>query len=345
MITPISHTPFIPMGFEFRDQRNRPLYAIMLRGTFRILPGARLQPLPNQEPFIPEDCYHGDPHTSSVKTEAEFAQYKPWSDITLNATAHAPGGEFRRSWPVGVKVGEFRRGLLVTGPRKWTRQVTRRIQTWHMENPIPCNAVPLIYENAYGGPPSGQDAGAYQANPLGKGYLSDPDTCPDGIQVTAPQVEWMDEPVLQPGAYYTPAGFGPIGRAWLPRVEHAGTCDQSWINERWPLLPFDFQWQYNMAANPRMHYPGFLAGNEEVFLEGLHPDGPISFHLPGYHLGYLARRTDGSMIPGPMLLDTLTLDIPNLKATLIWRAQLGMEVPLRTLELRMDQGRGRRQHG
>src|SRR5207302_3596070 len=33
-----------------------------------------------------------------------------------------------------------------------------------------------------------------------------------------------------------PAGFGPIARDWVPRVEFAGTYDEKWEQERLPLL-------------------------------------------------------------------------------------------------------------
>jgi len=42
--------------------------------------------------------------------------------------------------------------------------------------------------------------------------------------------------------------FGPIGRHCKPRVQLAGTYDDSWTEDRMPLLPDDFQERFHNAA-------------------------------------------------------------------------------------------------
>ncbi len=50
--------------------------------------------------------------------------------------------------------------------------------------------------------------------------------------------------VIAQGYGQRPAGFGILGRAWPPRLQKAGTYDQRWLDQRWPLLPKDFGFAY-----------------------------------------------------------------------------------------------------
>ena len=56
----------------------------------------------------------------------------------------------------------------------------------------------------------------------------------------APSFEDPRAPIAQAGVKATPVGLGPVAPHWLPRREWAGTYDEAWQKERFPLLPEDF---------------------------------------------------------------------------------------------------------
>ena len=112
----------------------------------------------------------------------------------------------------------------------------------------------------------------------------------------------------------------------------AGTYDQAWREERWPRAPRDFDYRFHNSAHPDLVYPGYLRGNEEVVLENLHPDGQLAFSLPGYALGLIALLETGSRAVVPMLLDTLMIDVPEMRLYLTWRGVFSKRRPIQALE-------------
>ncbi|MBK9258907.1 MAG: DUF2169 domain-containing protein [Polyangiaceae bacterium] len=156
----------------------------------------------------------------------------------------------------------------------------------------------------------------------------------------APQIESLDDPVVELGKKYRPEGFGPIARSWQPRLKRAGTFDEEWQRTRWPELPHDFEFSFYNAAHPDLICPGFLRGDEEVLLEGLSAEGTVRFYLPGYKMGVLLRFKDGSMAIVPVYLDTLFVDVPARKGHIMWRAPIPKEKAIRVMEPRMTQPNG-----
>ena len=354
-----NHTPLRPLLFESRDADDRPFYALVARGTFRV-EGGGLVIHTDQEPPVEADRYRGDPGRSSVRAESDLAPPKRRGDLTLDAVARAPGGRPATEWTAGVRMGravapETRRQSLVasrsrpepelrwtlshlarvTGPREWTRGVLG----WRPSPPVPCLAVPLDYEHAFGGGyavPGGTVR--YDQNPVGAGFF-DPAGFPGG-PVTMPQVEGVADPVETAGHPYAPVGFGPVGRAWAPRLALAGTYDQSWLRDRAPRPPTDFDPAfYNGAPGPLQLAAPFV-GDETVSVVGVDPGGEVRFRLPGLRVWALVRRRSGVVEPVPCALDTVHLtmvsaDPAERRAALVWRAAVALGSPVRVVELRM----------
>lgn len=332
-----NYTPFRPLYFESRDVEGREFGVLVLRGTFDIIPGAPLRPCPEQAPIVEADVWHGEANASSVYMESDLAPFKPRTDILVNAVAHAPGGRPLPEWIVRVKVGELDKALRVTGPRRWVREGG----TWTLTEPEPVTAVPIRYENAFGGvwENGWREKKVFEQNPVGVGFVGEGSpSYPD--EIAAPQIEAPEDPVVELGKVYAPQGLGPIGRAWLPRRKLAGTFDEEWKRSRWPELPLDFQFAHYNAAHPGLQYPGFMKGDEEVRLEGLSPEGSLLAYLPGYRVGVLLRFQDGSLAPAPALLDTLMLDVPAGRGHLTWRVTFPKGKALRVIEPRMTQPNG-----
>ncbi|AUT95560.1 DUF2169 domain-containing protein [Citrobacter freundii] len=133
---------------------------------------------------------------------------------------------------------------------------------------------------------------------------------------------------------YQPAGFGVIGRAWLPRLPLAGTYDQEWLETQHPDLPDDFDFNYWNCAPDDQRIPFPLPGGEFV-LTGFRPEGDIRFSLPAHEGRLLIRAMSGHRLPLPMLLDTLEINTDTLTVALTWRFLLpGNTPPVRVLEAR-----------
>jgi hypothetical protein len=112
--------------------------------------------------------------------------------------------------------------------------------------------------------------------------------------------------------------FGPVGRAWQPRAQLAGTYDQKWLSHTFPFLPTDFSEEYYQSApaDQQIDYP---SGNEQVELHNLTSGGRLHFPLPSLELPieiqWRKRPTDATF----GVVDTIMFE-PDLKRlTLVWR--------------------------
>ena len=113
-------------------------------------------------------------------------------------------------------------------------------------SPRPFLTMPLVYERAYGGTDN-HDADpkkhtVWRANPVGIGFRSARPASPD-ILTEIPNLESASGSNAD-----QPAGFGIVSRAWSPRLEWAGTFDQTWLDEQWPLLPRHFDPRHYQSA-------------------------------------------------------------------------------------------------
>ena len=341
-----NYTPFPPIIFESRDQKDRDFHVIAIRGTFNIIPDAPLRPAPDQHPIVESDLYFDEPNTSSLKMESDLAPYKPRSDIHINAIAHAPDGIPRTDWLVRATIGKLPPKVLqVTGSRYWRHHL---LGGWKLSKPKPCVEVPIRYELAFGGICSrnGENPDVFDQNPVGVGYVGK-----NGLKtvnknefIQAPQIQCPNDPITKLGQIYQPQGLGPMARSWMPRLGSAGTYDDNWGKKRWPNLPGNFDFAHYNSAHPDMIYSGLLKGDEEIMLEYLHPTPLLRFTLPKYVMMILIRYQDGQMIPAPMILDTVLINVPENQAHLTWRVPFGKEKPIRVIEARMDHP-GRQSNG
>ena len=56
-----------------------------------------------------------------------------------------------------------------------------------------------------------------------------------GGRCAVSNTEEINHPVRDPGGSYRPMASGPIGRGWPSRIGHAGTYDQTWIDNVFPF--------------------------------------------------------------------------------------------------------------
>lgn len=333
----INYTPFPHLVFESRTHDDRVFGVIVLRGTFRFIPGQILRPSPTQERVSLHNVYRGDPFSSSLISEADLAPHKPNSDIHINAIAHSPGGVPRTEWPVRIRVGKNTKDLLVRGPHEWRYT---RIGGWSLTAPRPCISVPIVYENAFGGCFQNEAQPLRnETNPAGTGWI--PITAPREGTIRAPQIVAIDEPEHQPGGQYIPQGCGPIPPHWSLRLTKAGTFDEQWRLARAPRLPNDFDECFYNSAHPDLTYDGYLIGGEDIELFGVTPRvHPLRATLPKYGIYAVTRYTNGIRRAFELLLDTVFLDVASgdlsaLTARLTWRARYPRPGGVTKLEVRL----------
>ncbi len=132
---------------------------------------------------------------------------------------------------------------------------------------------------------------------------------------------------------FRPAGFGIVGRTWLPRRSLAGTYDRAWLEHEHPALPKDFDFRYWNGAplDQQIPYPTPGAG---VCLSGFHADGDIAFTLPRGQAEILLRLNTGELIPQRMWIDTLHIDADARRVALTWRFMLPVAPDIRVIEAR-----------
>lgn len=326
-------TPFPALQFESRDEKKQDFGIVVLRGSFNIIDGQPLFLERKQEPLVMADEYYDEPGESSIRMENNIAPFKPKTDIHINAVAHAPKGKALLQWDISVSLGKISKQLMVTGPRYWKHNL---ITGTHLTNPLPCTEVPIRYEYAFGGSYQEKETVyACEKNNVGMGFVNKK-SLDKTKPIPVPQIMSKQDPVEDLGKEYPPEGLGPIAPAWQPRLAFAGTFDTVWEKTRWPDLPENFKFDFYNSAHPDLIYPGFVKGDEAVQLINLSPTPELNFTLPGYTLGLLMRCEDGQMVPLPVVLDTIHIEAPEMKAYLTWRGIFPLGNPIRALEVRMQ---------
>lgn len=326
-----NHTPFPMLCFEGRGIHDEPFDTVVTRLTFELGSHRVLRLSQDQPPLAFRDEWNGEVARSSVRAESDLAPSKPSADVVVAGSARAPGGVAARSWPVRVKVGAVEKTLRVTGPRAWVRGANG----YALSEPEGCTEVALRYENAFGGAArEGDQTREFEGNPWGVGYVS---SVRDERRerIDAPRIEDPRDPVTEFGKTYRPEGFGVWGRTWAPRLERAGTFDESWLRERWPVLPPDFDFAYWNCAHPDLIAPTLFLGDEAIELDGVDPAGPRRHWLPGHEVFLLAGDDDDECGAWPMRVDTVLIDLDRAKVSLVYRRVLPRP-QRRWLELRME---------
>ena len=261
------------------DVSGREHLIVVAKATWQIpADGQRPRPLPPVE-LAYTDVYIGAPGESAMLYGTDFVRFKPRCDVVFNATAHAPEGRPVTALDVAWRVGPLEKRLKVYGPRTWRK----RFGFMSLTEPEPFGSMPLHYGHAFGGTRVYQDGAeslieALLENPVGIGWAGPHTGTPDGM--TAPNLEAPDAPIKRPGDKHAPVAFSAVACHWAPRKDFAGTYDEAWQENVFPLLPADFDEQYHQFASSDQQMP-YPKGGEEVVLHNMAPGRAlIRFKLP-----------------------------------------------------------------
>ncbi len=315
-----NNTPFAAQLALFPDQHGIDTLYIIIKATFNI--GSQWTLAEEQKPPQAEDEYLGeDPLTSSIKNASDIHIGKPASDIIMLGHARSANEQEVTQLDVSLSVGKVNKTVRVFGDRQWVNGAISSVK--------PFVTMPLVYERAFGGvhiQDDGTIAAAENRNPIGCGFLGKRNVNEmNGLSV--PNLEDPRQLLQKAGDIVTPAGFGFISPAWLPRLPFAGTYDESWQNNQAPYLPADFDMRFFNMSHPDLRYPGYLVGGEPVSISGIHPAGDVHFNLPV--AAFNADVEIKSRTERPLFnLETLLIDTDKLQLGMTWKAALSCDKEL-----------------
>lgn len=290
---------------------------MVVKTTHEILPWGETQIAAIQVPLTVADDHYSEPGVSSVRYESDFVPYKPICDVIVNGSAHSPSGRRAGFVDVTFEFGSIRKTVRVFGDRVWRSSATGPPKP---SSPEPFVRIPLVWERAFGGSDlSDPDPGKHaweMRNPIGCGFFSRSNS-KSIIGFHVPNIEdprdligsWVHRPA--------PQGFGFIGHCWQQRARYAGTFDQTWLQERFPFLPDDFDDRYFQSAPPDQTIP-YPAGGESVRLINFTADGIMEFRVPKQRVPVVVPFPDGEE-SRDAILDTIVIEPDARRVILIRR--------------------------
>ena len=131
---------------------------VCVKATFQLVPDDIAQ-LASEQQMMTGDIFVDDDINKGLKSDSDFAYFKPVADLLLKGSCYTPEGKARSTCPVTFSVGAQQKTLIIHG----ARYATPGLFGESASTPEPFVAMPITYENAYGGV-------GYKKNPSGKIY-------------------------------------------------------------------------------------------------------------------------------------------------------------------------------
>jgi len=286
----------------------RPIFSVLVKRSYDIVPGQRCIRSESANPFVKVDEYYdnGDPEWTTVKYETDIAPYKPATDVVVIGNAYAPKGKPVAQMNVSVEISNIRKTIRVIGDRQC---IYRKENYPLFTAPAEFTEMEIRYERAYGGRDELSDPNLpfiYPRNPMGTGLalknipeiieglklpnLEDPADLltPERIILNEP-TRWNRQPL--------PQSFGWFQKIWYPRCSFVGSVpgflepDEVMREEILGIVPKgqialarqfklpSFDVRFNNGASYGLALP-YLNGDERVSLKHLTQDGFLEFMLP-----------------------------------------------------------------
>jgi hypothetical protein len=313
-----NRTPFAAERSWVRDRDGAEIWLVAVKCTFGIKPDGGTEIATEQPPIVmaPEYMNPALPGQSSLRYDSDMVRTKTTTDVVVVGHAYAPRKKPVRELDVGFRIGPLVKQLHITGDRIWLGGSP--------SEPLPFTKLPLVYERAYGG----YDRATLNTaspewdarNPVGIGFAVSASSA--GGQ-RLPNVEYRDQLIRSWRDRPRPAGFGPIGAHWQPRGKLAGTYDDEWQQERFPLLPDDFDDRHYQCVPSDQQARKFLTGGETVRLVNLTPAGILDFRLPRLFLGFETSFYTGEReIHDRPKLHTVIIEPDFPRVSLVWHSAL-----------------------
>jgi hypothetical protein len=285
-------------------------FTCIAKATFTWGPDGRVAAV-EAEPLRARDEHRGPEANPILVAPAELMPAKPKVDVLVvgNLKFPAPTERIDVTLELGTRL---RKSLRVFGDRSWMPTAQSELRP---SRPKPIAGIPVGWEKSFGGADP-QDPSVFEArNPAGLGLRRDPRTL---AGTPLPNFESPAEPIDSPAGRPTPVGFGPVAGHWMPRSKLAGTYDQRWKDQRYPLLPADFSPSFFNVAPADQQVDGYVAG-EELRLLQMTPAGRERIVLPDFALPVTFVTAD-SLIDTTARVDTIIVDPERRRLSLLARA-------------------------
>lgn len=287
---------------------------LVVKGCFDLVAGDKAVHCEDPDAgAIMGDMFVGDKPAASLRYANDLVIYKPKTDLTLSGVAYPQPGE--AGCRVTFGVGNWRKSLAIFNQRFWRWGNASAPEPFAADSA----AVPLTYENAFGGT-------SFDGNPVGKGLNKS--VSAEGEQLQAlPNIEHINQFLSSPSQKTLPAGFGPLKDNWADKTPVKGTYGDKWLKENFPYFPADFDWGYFNTA-PQDQQVAYLRGDESLYFENLRPELPqFSSQLPAlrprlFVKGELADKSFFAEVT--LRLDSLHVDMETQQVTLVWRGVVGV---------------------
>jgi hypothetical protein len=325
-------TPFAAERTWMRDAAGEEMWLVAIKATFEIASDGHQVVVDEQQPVSRVPTFVGDPNKTSLIEECDFVPRKTRTDILLKGHAYAKNGRPADRVEVRMKVGKIDKRLVVFGDR---------LVVDGPAGPTPSAArsflkMEILYERSFGGTDLIDQDPAKHAweptNPVGVGFGVRKEHV---IGLPAPNIEYPDAP-YRDSRRGRAAGFGPIARHWSPRIELAGTYDDTWEKSRYPLLPADFKEEFYQCAPLDQQSDGLMAGYERVQLANLTPDGYLEFVLPRVSFRIVTQFYRGADQTQTTDLHTIRLLPDERRFQMVWLSSLYCPFEERLKETTID---------
>lgn len=305
--------------FVFTNKDGQKHCIVVVKSTFDVRNDGHCVAAEEQAALVYTDEHHGDPGTTAIARESDFAPMKPLSDVVVRGDAIAPGGRPVSQIEVALAWKDHVKRAIVTGNRTW-------VQRWGALRPTPpqtFTGLPLAWHHGYGGVDhidgTTPQHAAEMRNPVGRGFhiARQPNRL---VGCRLPNIETAGRQMANWSDRCDPIGFGPTGRGWQPRLRYAGTYDQRWMDERLPFLPEDFDLRYFQSAPMDQQVERLNPGDTYACMN-MSTDGPFVARLPPWQVPiefrfeYATRWVDAHP-------DTLILEPGLRRVLLVARAQV-----------------------
>lgn len=311
------------------DKEGRDFCVVVVKGTFTVGLDGNTRLADQQCPMVFADQHCGAPETSSICYESDFAPQKPRAEVLVVGKAMAPLGKPVRQLFVALRSRTITKELLVTGNRHWSSGLFGIRAT----EPEPFVELAVQYERAFGGSdfthPSTKRQGAELRNPVGTGFrLNDDVAALEGHPL--PNLETPHSRLQRWNDKVPAVGLNGLGRSWQPRISHAGTYDQSWLEHRFPFLPDDFDPRYFQFA-PEDQQLAQLSPGETFVCQNMSPGGSFVATIPQLQVPVLFRFLHADLRQEARL-DTVVLEPDQQRMQLTWRARVALPKKLVALQ-------------
>ena len=292
------------------DVAGRETLVLAVKASFAWRPDGTLVAV-DPAPVVTVDRF-GDPiDASGLRAASELTLAKPRVDVILTGEIVLPSavGQVDCTLAVG---DEVRKTLRLFGDRHWRPSAISSVVP---SSPRPFTRMPIAWERSFGGRDPDEPGWVERRNPVGRG-MRRRTAALEGHP--APNFEDPRHPVRDPLQRPAPVGFGPVAPHWQPRCDFAGTYDEAWQRDRFPLLPADFDPRFLNAAAADQQMARYEPGTP-VFLQNLTAAGRDRFALPVFAPA-VTVVDDRALITVPAVVDTVVLEPAAARLSLVARA-------------------------